>query len=153
MRFTKKIIYLKIQGVYDKESNDIVAENCGEKESNDIVAENCGEKGSNDIVAENCGDKESNDIVAENCGESSFQKGLSWGDGQRIVQLGALGEALGKFCGEGGSSTLDLRNTDSEKKIWFFMCKVCGMWCVTQYKKTPDHKGSRSYYTSRIISF
>ena len=59
---------------------------------------------------------------------------MSWGDGQRIVQLGALGEALGKLCGEGGSSTLDLRNTGSEKKMWFFMCKVCGMWRVTQYK-------------------
>ena len=85
-------------------------------------------------------DKEINDIVAENCGESSFQEDLSWGDGQRLVQIGAFGEALRKFGGEGDSSTLlvylrkYLSDTDSEKKIWFFMCKVCGMWCVKQYK-------------------
>ena len=121
-------------------------------------------------------DKEINDIFAENCGESSFQEGLSWGDGQRLVQIGALGEALRKFGREGDSSTLlvylrkYLSDTDSEKKKkWFFMCKVCGMWCVKQYKTNKshhvkkkgapvysvrgDHKGSRSYYTSRIISF
>ena len=57
-------------------------------------------------------DKESDDIAAENCGESSFQESLSWRDGRRIVELGVLAEALGKWCGEGCSSTLDLRNTE-----------------------------------------
>ena len=54
-------------------------------------------------------DKESDDIAAENCGESSFQEGLSWEDGRRILEV--LAEALGKCYKEGCSSTLDLRNT------------------------------------------
>ena len=59
--------------------------------------------------------KENNDIVAESCGESGFQENLSWRDGWRIVELGVLAEALRKCCEEGCSSTLDLRNTESEK--------------------------------------
>ena len=114
-------------------------------------------------------DKERNDIAAENYGESSFQEGLSWRDGRRIVELGALAEALEKSCGEGCSSMLDLRNTESEKRYGFasfFMGKVCRMWCVKQYKNKQvslckkekstgvrcDYKGSRSYDTFRIIS-
>ena len=76
-------------------------------------------------------DKESDDIAAENCGESSFQKGLSWRDGRRIVELEVLAEALGKCCGEGCSSTLGLRNTESEKRygsagLLWVRCVECG---------------------------
>ena len=44
--------------------------------------------------------KESNYIAAENCWESSFQEGLSWRDGRRIVKLRVLAQALGKCCGK-----------------------------------------------------
>ena len=76
-------------------------------------------------------DKESENIAAENCGESSFQEGLSWRGGRRVVELGVLAEALGKYCGEGCSSRLDLRNTESEKRYGFasllwVRCVECG---------------------------
>ena len=48
-----------------------------------------------------------------------------------------LVEALRKCCGEGCSSTLGLRNTESEKRhgfAGFFTGKVCGTRCVKQYK-------------------
>ena len=64
-------------------------------------------------------DKESDDIVTEICGESSFQERLSQIDMQRIVELRVLPEALRKCCGEGSSSMLDMRNTESEKRYDF----------------------------------
>ena len=64
-------------------------------------------------------DKESNDIAAENCWESSFQEGLSWRDGWRILELGVSTEALRVSCGKGCSSELNLRNTESEKKVLY----------------------------------
>ena len=59
--------------------------------------------------------RESDHGVAKNCGERSFHEGLSWRDGQRTEELELLTEALGKCCGEGCSSMLDLRNTEKEK--------------------------------------
>ena len=49
----------------------------------------------------------------------------------KIAVLGVLAEALGKCFGEGCSSTLDLRNTESEKKYGFasllwVSCVKCG---------------------------
>ena len=112
-------------------------------------------------------DKESGDIAAENCGEGSFQESLSWRDGRRIVELGVLAEALRKWSGEGCSSTLDLRNTESEKRYGFasllwVRCVECGalnsIKTSTSHnvkKKSTSvqckHKGSRRYDTFRII--
>ena len=68
-------------------------------------------------------DEASTDIVAENCGEDSFQEGLSWRDRRRIAEIGVLAEALGKCCGEGCNSTLDLRNTKDEIRYGFIINK------------------------------
>ena len=88
-------------------------------------------------------DKESDDNAAENCGESSFQEGLSWRDGKRIVELGVLAEALGKCFGEDCSSTLDLRNTESEKRYGFasllwVSCVKCG--ALNSIKASKSHR-------------
>ena len=115
-------------------------------------------------------DKDSNDTAGKNCGESSFQEGLSWREGRRIVELGVLAEALGKCCGEGCSRTLDLRNTESEKRYSFaslFLVRYveCGALNSIKTRKSQSckeeritslqckHKGSRSYDTFRIISY
>ena len=98
-------------------------------------------------------DKESDDIAAENCGESSFQEGLSWKDGRRIVEV--LAEALGKCYKEGCSTTLDLRNTESEKRYGFASlswakCVECGT--LNSIKKSKSHhvkkKGAPVYYVN-----
>ena len=44
---------------------------------------------------------------------------MSWRDRPNIVEFRVLAEALETCCGEGSSSTLDLRSTDSEKKYGF----------------------------------
>ena len=87
-------------------------------------------------------DKESDDNASENYGESSFQEDLSWRDGKRIVELGVLAEALGKCFGQGCSSTLDLRNTESEKRYGFasllwVSCVECG--ALNSIKTSKSH--------------
>ena len=100
-------------------------------------------------------DSGSDDIAAENCEESSFEEGLSWRDGRRIVEFGVLAKALGKCCGEGCSNTLDLRNTESEKRDGF----ACLLWvrCVecsvlNSIKTSKSHhvkkKGAPVYYVN-----
>ena len=100
-------------------------------------------------------DNGSDDIAAENCEESIFQEGLSWRDGRRIVELGVLAKALGKCCEEGCSNTLDLRNTESEKRDGF----TCLLWarCVecsvlNSIKRNKSHhvkkKGAPVYYVN-----
>ena len=90
-------------------------------------------------------DEESDDIAAENCAESSFQEGLSWRDGQRIVEIRVLAETLGKCCGEGCSSMLDLRNIESEKRygfasLFWVRCVKCGALNNTKTSKSHHLK-------------
>ena len=90
-------------------------------------------------------DKESN-IAAENCGESNFQESLSWRDGRRIAELGVLGEAPRKYCVEDCSSTLELRNTGTEKKYGFAFTATCVECGALEYenKQVSSAKKERS---------
>ena len=88
-------------------------------------------------------DKESN-IAAENCGESSFQESLSWRDGRRIAELWVLGEAPRKYCVEDCSSTLELRNTGTEKRYGFAFtvtCMECG--ALNSMKTSKSHHAKK----------
>ena len=54
---------------------------------------------------------------------------MSWRDRPNIVEFRVLAEALETCCGEGSSSTLDLRSTDSEKKgMVLLVFYGYGMW-------------------------
>ena len=112
-------------------------------------------------------DKQSDDLLKKIVEKVVFKEGLSWRDRRRIVKLRVLAEALEKCCEEGCSSTLDLRNTESEKSYGFasllwVRCVECGalnsIKTSTSHnvkKKSTSvqckHKGSRRYDTFRII--
>ena len=58
-------------------------------------------------------------LFVKSCKEHSFKKSLSWSDGQRIIELGVLADALRKYGVKGCSCMLNLRNTESKKRCGF----------------------------------
>ena len=76
-------------------------------------------KKATDLQNQGVSDKGINNVIVKSCKEHSFKKSLSWSDGQRIIELGVLADALRKYGVKGCSCMLNLRNTESKKRCGF----------------------------------